>query len=82
MQNATKLKVYPSNPAYNCIFNPLYENIYDKNPNTIQPFGLRVKSHFENSHINLDDIAPIVIPENHPWLNPKTTFNFELAQYK
>jgi hypothetical protein len=32
------------------VFNPLYENIYDKQP-------------FENSDINLDDIAPIVIPE-------------------
>ena len=38
----------------------LYENVYDKQPNTIQ--------HFENSDINLDDIAPIVIPENPPWL--------------
>jgi hypothetical protein len=57
----------------------LYENVYDKQPNTIQPFGLRVKSHFENSDINLDDIAPIVIPENPPWLNPRPTFNFELA---
>ena len=26
---------------------------------------------FENSDINLDDIATIVIPANHPWLNPK-----------
>ena len=30
----------------------------------------------------MDDIAPIVITENPPWLNPKYTFNFELAQYK
>jgi hypothetical protein len=29
----------------------------------------------------LDDIAPIVIPENPPWLNPKPTFNFELTQH-
>jgi len=42
----------------------------------------RVKLHIENSYINLDDIAPIVIPENPPWLNPKPTFNFELTQYK
>ena len=59
-------------------FNPLYENVYDKQPNTIQPFGLRVKSHFENSDINFDDIAP----ENPPWLNPKPIFNFELTKYK
>jgi len=42
----------------------------------------KTKSHFENSDINLDDIASIVIPENPPWLNPKPTFNFELTQYK
>ena len=28
-----------------------------------------VKSHLENSDLHFDDIAPIVIPENHPWLN-------------
>jgi hypothetical protein len=58
MQYATKLKAYPSNPAYDCVFNPLYENVYDKLPNIIQPFGFQLKSHFENSDINLDDIKP------------------------
>jgi hypothetical protein len=76
------LKAYSSNPAYDCVFNPLIENVYDKQPNTIQPFELRVKSQFENSVKTLDDIAPIIIPENRPWLNPKPTFNFELIQYK
>jgi hypothetical protein len=71
VQYVTKLKSYLSNPAYDCVFNPLYEKVYDKQPNTIQPFGLRVKLHFENSDINVDNIAPIVIPENPPWLNPK-----------
>jgi len=27
MQYATQLKVYSSNPAYDCIFNPLYEHV-------------------------------------------------------
>ena len=35
MQYATKLKSYPSIPAYDCILNPLYENAYDKQPNKI-----------------------------------------------
>ena len=69
MQYASKLKAYPSNPAYDCVFNPLYENVYDK-----QPFN---STFWTNSDINLDDIAPIVIPENPPWLNPKLIFNFE-----
>ena len=76
------MKAYPSNPAHDCVFNPLYGNVYDKQSNTIQPFGLRVNTHLENSDINLDDIAPIVIPENPPWLNPKRTFSFELTQHK
>ena len=71
IQYATKLKAFPSNPAYNYVCNPLYENVSINNPNTIQHFGHRVKSHFENSDINLDDIAPIVFPENPPWVNPK-----------
>ena len=58
-QYATILKAYSSNPAYECVFNPLFENVYDKQPNTIQPFEHRVKSHIENSDINLDDIAPL-----------------------
>ena len=84
MQYATKLKDFPSNPIYECVFNTFYENVVDKRLNTIQPFGLRVKSltHFENSDINLDDIEHIVIPENPTWLNPKPILNFELKQYK
>jgi hypothetical protein len=30
IQYATKFKVYPSNPAYDCVFNPVFENVYDK----------------------------------------------------
>jgi hypothetical protein len=36
---------YPSNPAHDCVFIPLCENVYDKQPNTIQPFGLWVNTH-------------------------------------
>ena len=70
MQYATTLTAYPSNPA-KTVFNPLYENDDDNQPNTIQPFG-----------IHLDDIAPNVIPENPPWLSPKPIFNVELTQCK
>ena len=40
MQYATKLKAYHADPACGCIFDPLYETVHDKQPNTIQPFGL------------------------------------------
>lgn len=63
-------------------FNAYYEHVYDKQSNAIQPFKFRVNSYLENSDINWDDIAFIVIPENPPWLNPKLIFNFELRKYK
>ena len=37
MQYATKLKAYSSNPAYDCVFNPLCEHVYYIQPNTIKP---------------------------------------------
>jgi hypothetical protein len=36
------LNVYPSYFAYDCVFNPLYENSYHKQPNTITSFELRI----------------------------------------
>jgi hypothetical protein len=38
-----------------------------------------VESYFEGSDIDLDDVAPIVIPEGLPWLDPGPIFGFELA---
>jgi hypothetical protein len=56
MQYATKLKAYPSHPAYECVFNPLFENVYDKQPNTIQPFGL---TQYEKS-----ETSPLLIQQH------------------
>ena len=82
MQYATKLKAYPGNPAHDCVFKPLYENIFEKHPNKIQPFGIRIKPHLNNSGINLDEIAAIEIPHNPPWLNPKPVFIYDLRKHK
>ena len=82
LQYATKLKAYPGNPAHDCVFKPLYENIFEKHPNKIQPFGIRIKPHLNNSGINLDEIAAIEIPHNPPWLNPKPVFIFDLRNHK
>ena len=53
MQYAAKLKTYSSNFAHDCVFNPLYKNVYHKQQNTFKYFELRIKSHIENSNINL-----------------------------
>ena len=53
MQYAAKLKAYSSDFAHDCVFYPLYENVYHKQPNTIKSFELRIQSHIENYNINL-----------------------------
>ena len=34
--------IYPSNPAYNCVFNPIYENIHEKQPHKVQPLSIQI----------------------------------------
>ena len=48
LQYITKLKSDTSNPAYNCVFHPLYENKYESRTRTIAPLGIRLKEHIEN----------------------------------
>ena len=64
LQYATKLRAYPSNPAYNCVFDPMYENIFEKHPNKIPSFGIRMKPHIEALDIDLDTIAPVEISKS------------------
>ena len=53
MQYAAKLKAYSSNFSHDCVFNALYEHVHHKQQNTIKSSELRIKSHIENSNINL-----------------------------
>ena len=82
LQYATKLKAYPSNPAYNCVFNPLYEPIFEKHPNKIPSFGIRIKPHIEALDIDLDTIAPVEISKSPPWEFPKPKFIYDLRKHK
>ena len=45
LQYVTKLKSTPSNPAFNCVFRPEYENKYLRNTKVISPLGIRIKDH-------------------------------------
>ena len=67
LQYITKRKATPSNPAYNCVFHPEYEQKYTRNTKSIAPLGIRMKEHLENSNILLHQIYDnddYIIP---PW---------------
>ena len=57
LQYVTKLKSSPRNPAYNCVFNPEYENKYLRNAKVIQPLGIRIKEHLEGCNLPIDQVS-------------------------
>ena len=57
LQYIAKLKSTPSNPAFQCVFNPDYEQKYLRNVKTIPPLGIRIKEHLHESDIDLNQIC-------------------------
>ena len=62
MYYAAKLKAYSSEFAHDCVFYPWCENVYHKQPKSVE---LRIKSHIENSIINL--IKNLLLNLNLKW---------------
>ena len=83
LQYNTKLKSTPSNPAYNCVFNPKYEQKYSRNTKTIAPLGIRMKPHLEDCDINLDQINDDDIYDIPPWelTSPSVNFKANMKSY-
>ena len=48
LQYIVKLKAKIDNPAFDCVFNPLYENLYGKNKKCIKSIGFRNKKHIDD----------------------------------
>ena len=67
LQYVTKLKSTPSNPAFNCVFRPEYENKYLRNTKVISPLGVRIKEHLEDSNILIEEINDDGIYDIPPW---------------
>ena len=68
LQYSTKLESCPSNPAYDCTFNPKYKQHFERKEKTIKPFGLRMKSTLQESKIPLNNIHESIFPQTPPWI--------------
>ena len=82
LQYAAKLKAFPTNPAYDCVFNPIYTKVFQKHETKIPPFGIRIKPHLEKIDFNFDQIFPVQIPKSPPWELPRPKFIFDLRKHK
>ena len=67
LQYYLKLKSCPSNPAYECTFNPKYKPLFSRHEKVIKPFGIRMETILEESEIPINNIHETIISDNPPW---------------
>ena len=82
LQFITKLRANPTNPAYSCIFNPIYQDLFMQKPKTPAPLGIRIQEALDQSNIDFGVIAVSQIPEIPPWTYEPPSVNWELSQYR
>ena len=52
LQYAIRLAANPSNPAFEVTFPPQFQEYYERKPNAIKSFGLRIAPLLESANIN------------------------------
>ena len=82
LQYLTKLKSDPKNPAFDCVFRPLYERRYDGSANTIAPLGIRMKPHIEDCDLCLYAVSDLDLYTVPPWELTKPDVDLSLNSFK
>ena len=70
LQNTTKLKSCPSNPAYDCVFT-LNTNSLNQKKKTIKPFGLQMELILQEFAISITNVHKNILPQIPPWIIKK-----------
>jgi hypothetical protein len=68
----------PSNPAYNCVFNPHFETLFVNKRHIIPTLGIRWKQLMTDAGINADHIAKLIPPATPLWLLKQCSFLYTL----
>ena len=67
LQYAIKVAANPTNPAYDCIFNPNYVRLFINKPNVIPPIGIRLLEPLRSINFNPNNICKLKYPDTPPW---------------
>ena len=67
LQYAIQLAANSSNPTHPQVFNPNFEEKFQRKEKAIPTFGLRIRPIFNEIGIDLDNIRDISIPIDPPW---------------
>ena len=68
----------PDNPAYNCVFNPHFETLFNSKPNVIPTPGIRFKRLIADAGISINHIAKVNLPATPLWLLRTCSFLYTL----
>ena len=78
LQYALKVQSNPSNPAFDCIFNPSYRQTFARKETAIPTVGIRVEHLVLDSDVDTDVIAPYTLPTIAPWTIQSPTVNLSI----
>ena len=78
LQYAIKLQSNPSNPAFDCTFNPQYKILFERKTSAIPTFGIRIGHLLLGMNIDLDSIAVYRLPFIPSWTLHTPAINFGL----
>lgn len=71
----------PSNPAYDCVFDPCYESAFDRPTRSKPALGIREGPSFSACDIPADSILPLPLSPTPPWFLPSIPVHLHLHEY-
>ena len=82
LQYAIRLAANPSNPAFEVTFPPQFQEYYERKPNAIKSFGLRIAPLLESTNINIKNIQKHSFSDIPSWCITKPNILFDLHNSK
>ena len=82
LQYAIRLAANPSNPAFEVTFPPHFQEYYERKPNAIKSFGLRIAPLLDSTNINIKNIQKHSFSDIPSWCITKPNILFDLHNSK
>ena len=74
-----KLRAFPENPAYDCVFNP---PPFMFHANVVPSFGVRMFHHVQKANLPIENIDDITAPSWVPWFLKAPVIDFSLSRFQ
>nr|KAG5700906.1 hypothetical protein BaRGS_012313 [Batillaria attramentaria] len=71
-----------ANPAFNCVFHPVYEDLYDVHKNEPKPLSLRVRPLLQAAGVDINSVEETLFPATPPWTLPTPEVRLDLTAHK